>query len=244
VLGTGVDTPAGKADPTKAAEAARSIRKAISHLIPRQMIIDQLVAGQGVALATNVGPGFGPFYDPTLKADTYDPQAAADLLKTAGYSVSITPPAKIQSVGTPILGQSVKVKGYTSVAGMIVVVQQSTNQQTWSSIGATAADTSGNYQVSVPGPPILGSVWYRANFTGYAVNQTYAGQSFSVDQANTYINEGAVVGGPRMVPESITDPIAISSVTNDAAVVLAVVIVLIVIAVLAMRRRKPEAVTK
>jgi ABC-type transport system substrate-binding protein len=244
ILGTGVDTPAGKADPSKAAEAARGIRKAISHLIPRQMIIDQLVAGSGVALATCVGPGFGPFYDPTLKADAYDPQQAADLLKAAGYSVSITPPAKIEAVGTPILGQSVKVKGYTSVAGMIVVVQQSTDQQTWSSIGATAADTSGNYQVSVPGPPILGSVWYRANFTGYALNETYAGQSFSVDQANTYINEGAVVGGPRMVPESITDPIAISSVTNDAAVVLAVVIVLIVIAVVAMRRRKPEAATK
>jgi ABC-type transport system substrate-binding protein len=244
VFGTGVDTPAGKADPTKAAEAARSIRKAISHLIPRQMIIDQLVAGSGIALATCVGPGFGPFYDPNLKADAYDPQQAADLLKAAGYSVSITPPAKIGSVGTPILGQSVKVKGYTSVAGMIVVIQESSDEQTWSSIGATAADTSGNYEVSVPGPPVFGSVWYRANFTGYALNETFTGTSFSVDQANAYINEGAVIGGPRMVPESITDPIAISSVTNDAAVVLAVVIVLIVIAVVAMRRKKPETATK
>ena len=245
VLGTGVDTPAGKADPSKAADAARSIRKAISHLIPRQMIIDQLLGGMAVPLATCIGPGFGPFYDPTLKADTYDPQAAADLLKAAGYTPpSITPPSKIASVGTPILGQSIKVQGYTAVAGMIVVIQQSTDQQTWNSVGATAADTSGNYAVSVPGPPAFGSVWYRANFTGYALNETYAGTSFSADQANAYINEGAVVGGPRMVPESITDPIAISSVTNDAAVVLAVVIVLIVIAVVAMRRKKPETATK
>jgi ABC-type transport system substrate-binding protein len=245
VLGTGVDTPAGKADPSKAADAARSIRKAISHLIPRQMIIDQLLGGMAVPLATCIGPGFGPFYDPTLKADTYDPQAAADLLKAAGYTPpSITPPSKIASVGTPILGQSIKVQGYTAVAGMIVVIQQSTDQQTWNSVGATAADTSGNYAVSVPGPSAFGSVWYRANFTGYALNETYAGTSFSADQANAYINEGAVVGGPRMVPESITDPIAISSVTNDAAVVLAVVIVLIVIAVVAMRRKKPETATK
>jgi ABC-type transport system substrate-binding protein len=195
-------------------------------------------------LATCIGPGFGPFYDPTLKADTYDPQAAADLLKAAGYSVSITPPAKIQSVGTPILGQSVKVQGYTAVAGMIVVVQQSTDQQTWNSVGATAADTSGNYAVSVPGPPAFGSVWYRANFTGYALNETFAGTSFSPDQANTYINEGASIGDRQLVPQSLTDPIAVSSVTNDAAVVLGVVIVLIVIAVVAMRRKKPETATK
>ena len=244
ILGTGVDTPTGKADPSKAAEAARSIRKAISHLIPRQMIVDQLMAGSAIPVATCVGPGFGPFYDPNLKPDAYDPQQSAELLRAAGYSVSVAPPSKIEAIGTPMLGQSMKVKGYTSVAGMIVVIQQSSDQQAWSSVGATAADTSGNYEVSVPGPPILGSVWYRANFTGYALNETFAGTSFSVDQANAYINEGAVIGGPQMVPESLTDPIAISSVTNDAAVVLAVVIVLIVIAVVAMRRRKPEAAAK
>jgi ABC-type transport system substrate-binding protein len=244
VLGTGVDTPAGKADPSKAADAARSIRKAISHLIPRQMIIDQLLAGMAAPLASCIGPGFGTFYDPALKADTYDPQAAADLLKVAGYSVTVTPPSKIQTVGTPILGQSVKVEGYTAVAGMIVVIQQSTDQQTWNPVGATAADTSGNYAVSVPGPPGFGSAWYRANFTGYALNETFAGTSFSPDQANTYINEGASIGDQQSVPESLTDPIAVSSVTNDAAVVLAVVIVLIVIAVVTMRRRKPEAATK
>jgi len=244
VLGTGVDTPAGKADPTQAAEAARHIRKAVSYLIPRQLIVDQLAAGSGTPLAVCVGPGFGPYYDPDLKPDPYDPAKAADELKAAGYSVTITPPAKIAAVGTPILGQSIKVQGSTSVAGMIVVVQQSTDRQTWNSVGAAAADDSGNYQVSVPGPPVFGSVWYRANFTGYALNATYAGTSFSADQANKYINEGAVIGGPRMVPESVTDPIAISSVTNDAAVVLAVVIVLIVIAVVAMRRRKPQTATK
>jgi hypothetical protein len=62
---------------------------------------------------------------------------------------------------------------------------------------------------------------------------------------NGYINEGITIGSKTMVPESVTDPIAISSVTNDAAVVLVVVIVLIIIAVLAMRRRKPSpAATK
>jgi ABC-type transport system substrate-binding protein len=242
VFGTGVDTPAGKADPSQATEAARHVRKAISLLIPRQLIIDQLLDGGGVPLATNVGPAWGPYYDPNLKADPYDPNQAVEELKAAGYSVSITPPAKIAAVGTPIMAQAVRVKGATAVAGMIVVVQQSSDQQTWNPVAATAADTSGNYEVQVPGPPVFGSTWYRANFTGYALNETYAGKALSVDEANAYINEGITVGGgPRMVPESLTDPIAISSVTNDAAVVLVIVVVLIVIALAALRRRKPPA---
>lgn len=239
VFGTGVDTPAGKADPAQAAEAARHIRKAVSYLIPRQQIVDQLMAGSATPVATCVGPAFGPFHNPNLKADPYDPNKAVQELQAAGYSVSITPPAKIQAVGTPILGQAVAVKGYTAVAGMIVIVEQSSDQQTWTPVGAAAADTSGNYQASVPGPPAFGSVWYRADFTGYALNETLAGTSFSAEQATAYIDGGATVGDRRLVPESFTDPIAISSVTNDAAVVLVIVIVLILIAVLAMRRRKP-----
>jgi len=139
-----------------------------------------------------------------------------------------------------MLGQAVKVKGYTAVSGMIVVVEQSSDQQAWSPVGAAAADTAGNCEVSVPGPPAFGSVWYRAEFTGYALNETLAGTAFSVEQAKAIIEGGETVGGgPAMVPQCYTDPVAISSVTNDAAVVLVVVIVLILIAVLAMRRRKP-----
>ena len=242
VFGTGVDTPAGKADPSQAAEAARHIRKAISFLIPRQLIIDQLLAGGGVALATDVGPAWGPYYDPNLKADPYDPNQAVQELKAAGYSVAITAPAKIASSGTPILGQPIRVQGATAVAGMVVVVQQSSDQQTWKSVAATAADSSGNYQVSVPGPPVFGSTWYRANFTGYALNATeYGGQAISTDKVDWLIQNASIGGGPRMIPESMTDPIAISSVTSDAGTVLAVVIVLIVIALVAMRRRKPSA---
>ncbi len=241
-FGTGVDTPAAKGDPLAAAEAARHVRKAISYLIPRQQIIDTLLAGAGVPLATMVGPAWGPYYDPNLKPDPYDPNMAAEELKAAGYSVTVTPLAKIASVGTPVMGQSVRVKGYTSVAGMIVIIQQSSDRQAWKSIAAAAADTLGNYEVSVPGPPVFGSLWYRANLTGYALNETYAGKAFSVDQVNAYINEGLTVSNKQLVPESLTDPIAISSVTNDAALVL-VIVVLIIIALVAMRRRKPSTPT-
>jgi ABC-type transport system substrate-binding protein len=39
ILGTGVDTPLGQEDPERAAEAARYVRQAISHLVPRQQIM-------------------------------------------------------------------------------------------------------------------------------------------------------------------------------------------------------------
>jgi ABC-type transport system substrate-binding protein len=242
VFGTGVDTPAGKADPAQAAEAARHVRKAISYIIPRQQIVDQLLGGAGAALATCVGPAWGPWYDSSLKPDPFDANKAAQELQAAGYSVAITPPAKIAAGGTPIMTTGTRVKGYTSVAGMIVEIQQSSDKESWTPVAAVSADMSGSYEVAVPGPPVFGSAWYRANFTGYAMNQTFAGQSFSVEQANAYINQGAAIGGSpdyRVVPPSLTDPIAVSSVTNDAAVVLVIVIVLILIAVLAMRRRKP-----
>lgn len=74
------------------------------------------------------------------------------------------------------------------------------------------------------------------------MNETIAGTAFSVEQAKAFIENGETIGGgPAMVAQSYTDPVAISSVTNDAAVVLVIVIVLILIAVLAMRRRKPAA---
>ena len=238
VFGTGVDTPAGKADPTQAAEAARHVRKAVSYLIPRQQIVDQLMAGSALPVATCVVPSFGPFHNPNLKADPYDPNKAVEELKAAGYTASPLSFAKIAPSGTPALTLGMKVKGYTSIGGMIVVIEGSSDQQNWRPVGAGTADIAGTYDVSVPGP-LFGSAYYRANFTGYAMNQTFAGKSFSVDQANAYINEGQSAGGTRLVEPSMTDPIAISTVTNDAAVVLVIVIVLILIAVLAMRRRKP-----
>ena len=140
VFGTGVDTPAGKADPAKAAEAARHVRKAMSYLIPRQLIVDQLLVGAGTPLAVCVGPAFGRFYNPNLKPDPYDPNKAAEELAAAGYSVTVTPPAKIAAAGTPVMTLGTRVRGYTSVAGMIVIVQQSTDQQTWKSVAAAAAD--------------------------------------------------------------------------------------------------------
>ncbi len=117
VFGTGTATPAGQSDPTKAAEAARDIRKAISHMIPRDLIVSDLLAGAAYPLASFLGPGWGVWYDSTLAPDSYDLNAAASLLQQAGYTVSVTPPAPIAEAGSPMLGSgSVTISG-TGPAG-------------------------------------------------------------------------------------------------------------------------------
>ena len=87
VLGTGLDTPLGRSDPSMAAEAARHVRKAISHLIPRDRIINELAGGAGVPLASFLGPGWGIWYNKDLKPDSYDNNTAAAELRAAGYTV-------------------------------------------------------------------------------------------------------------------------------------------------------------
>jgi ABC-type transport system substrate-binding protein len=87
VFGTGADTPLGKSNPSMAAEAARHVRKAISHLIPRDKIVNELLGGMGVPLASFLGPGWGVWYNRDLKPDSYDNNTAAAELRAAGYTV-------------------------------------------------------------------------------------------------------------------------------------------------------------
>jgi peptide/nickel transport system substrate-binding protein len=240
VFGTGVATPLGKSDPSKAAAAALHVRTAISHLIPRQQIVDQLLGGLGEALATNVGAGWGIWQNTNLKPDSFDLNVAADELRAAGYTVNVAPPAPIAYSGTPLLGTgTVTVSGVTGTSHMLVVIQQSTDGKTWTPVAAAVADNSTKYSVSVPGPPAFGSIMYRANFTGYDVNDTLAARPITPALVNQYINSGAAFGGTARYA-SVTDPITVSSTTNDALVVLAVIIVIVVIGALAARSRRKK----
>ncbi len=112
VIGTGVDTPLGKENPARAAEAAKYVRQAISHLINRQNIIDTILAGYGSpatqTAVTKVTAGF----DTSLAPDAYDVNLAKSLLAAAGYDTGVAPP------GADILGQY----GLYIAAAVIVVV--------------------------------------------------------------------------------------------------------------------------
>ncbi|MCK5506377.1 MAG: hypothetical protein KAJ10_14530 [Thermodesulfovibrionia bacterium] len=93
ILGTGVDTPLGQEDPSKAAEAANYVRLAISHLIPRQEIIDEILDGFGTPAVTNTVCTLTDGYDPTIEAHAYDVELAKSYLAAAGYDTGVAPPS-------------------------------------------------------------------------------------------------------------------------------------------------------
>jgi len=94
IFGTGVDTPLGKEDQSRAAEAARYVRQAISHLVPRQSIIDTILDGYGNLGVTNPYTTLTFGYDSSLKPYSYDVNLAKSLLAAAGYDTGVPPPSK------------------------------------------------------------------------------------------------------------------------------------------------------
>jgi ABC-type transport system substrate-binding protein len=94
VFGTGVDTPLGKQDPSRAAEAARYVRQAISHLIPRQKIIDTIIAGYGTPGVTTPITRVTAGFDTSLQPYSYDVELAKSLLAGAGYETGVAPPSR------------------------------------------------------------------------------------------------------------------------------------------------------
>jgi len=257
VFGTGTATPAGTSNPSNAAGAARDIRKAISHLIPRDLIVSSLLDGAAYPLAAWAGPGWGVWYDPTLAPDSYDLNAAASLLQQAGYTVNVAPPAPIAYAGSPMLGSgSVTISGTGPAANMLVMVQQSTDGgNTWTDFAPLLTDNSSKYQTAAPAPPAFGTVWYRANFTGIVPSPgIVAGiqngtikldemeyQQITSNTANWLA--GHVVWTPIPGQSQTTDPIAVSSASTDAMVVAVPIVVIIAIvgAALWMRSRKKKS---
>jgi len=177
ILGTGVDTPLGRSDPSKAAEAARHVRQAISYLIPRDLIVQQLMAGAaspGITTLHAFGPAYG---DPEIKADPYDPTLARAELAAAGYETGVSPvkpepvPTKtaeyvLYGSGVPFEGSFVNPVTGQPAAGILGYVQESADKKTWKDLGAVVTDEDGSFKVLVT-PTILGDVYLRTRFTGY-----------------------------------------------------------------------------
>lgn len=85
VFGTGVDTPLGRRDPARAAEAAAYIRKAISHAMPREQIVKEIAGGYGKE-GTVPLPFSAPEYDhDLLRPIAYDLDISRDYMRRAGY---------------------------------------------------------------------------------------------------------------------------------------------------------------
>ncbi|UJG42306.1 MAG: ABC transporter substrate-binding protein [Candidatus Heimdallarchaeum endolithica] len=80
IIGTGELTPAGTVD------AAKSIRKAISHAVPRETIVTEILQGLG-APGINPMPDASVGFDTSLEPYTYDLELAKSLIEDAGYTL-------------------------------------------------------------------------------------------------------------------------------------------------------------
>jgi ABC-type transport system substrate-binding protein len=92
VFGTGVNTPLGQKDPSKAALAAKYVRQAISYAIPRDLIIQQLLGGYGNPGITSpvVGDHTTGFavtegFNAALAPYSFNLTKSHELLQAAGY---------------------------------------------------------------------------------------------------------------------------------------------------------------
>jgi ABC-type transport system substrate-binding protein len=179
ILGTGVDTPLGKLDPSKAALAAKYVRQAISYAIPRREIINTLLNGYGTPAITTAVPLLSNGFNTQLKPYEYNLTKAAELLKQAGYTMTM-PDFSVTASGpvTFLSGQtSTTMVTLTSKDSFFGLVSLSTSVDrtgltvncptslalTSSTVNGNcilSSDTPGNYLLSITG--ISGSLSHQA----------------------------------------------------------------------------------
>ena len=82
VMGTGELTPEGTA------EAAKYVRKAISHSVPRDIIVSQILEGLGAPGVTSC-PNVAVAFDESLEPYAYDIDLALDFMELAGFDVRV-----------------------------------------------------------------------------------------------------------------------------------------------------------
>jgi len=92
IFGTGVNTPLGLSDPSKASLAAKYVRQAISYAIPRDLIIQQLLAGYGnpgitTPVVGNYRTGFAVTdgFNNALTPYSFNLTKSRQLLQAAGF---------------------------------------------------------------------------------------------------------------------------------------------------------------
>jgi len=179
VLGTGEETPLGKKDPSRAAEAAWHVRQAINHLIPRELIIESILAGMGVPGSSTLPPACWGF-DESIPPYEYSVEKALEHLAAAGYDVGkIKPSLEVAPIAMPefILGMSTHVTGTfvdpvsgEPYKGMTVIIQESVDKVRWINVAVGSTDDKGRYDIVVT-PGRTGTTYYRAFFPGVTVEE-------------------------------------------------------------------------
>lgn len=178
IFGTGVDTPLGQEDPTKAAEAARYVRIAFDYAVPRQLIIDNLLAGFGEPGATNMLPT-QPYYNTSITPREYDLTKSKEYLEKAGYTVPALPAPPAPEF---IVGMSTSIRGtYTDpdTGGVVpnreLELRETTDNETFETVAVTNTDYSGRYFFTTT-PTEAGTYYYWLYDRKFAaVDEAYNG---------------------------------------------------------------------
>jgi ABC-type oligopeptide transport system substrate-binding subunit len=238
VFGTGVDTPKGQADPAHAAQYARLVREALSHMVPRQYIIDYLEQGQGSIGITEFCTCFAFAYPADIKPDTFDLTLAKSLLAQAGYNtgiggtITLPQPPSVScgtSPGSPggnvtvpsfLLGNTLSMSGTFAVlsavghgtGGFFTTLQESTDSGTsWAAVALTISTEGGYYAFSYA-PKVTGAVWYRVFFTGIPASSSLGNTGPNSPSApEAYVPPQAPGNGEHLLNTTSTHYSAVTS---------------------------------
>lgn len=231
IFGTGVDTPLGQADPSRAAEAARYVRKAFDHLIPRDLIIDNLLSGVGEPAAVHVN-SISPYYETSIVPREYNPQKAREYLALAGYDTGVTP-TKPTALTSYLLGQPATFSGSFAIdtvasqleGGIVVLLEMSTDNATWSPVAQGITTTGGYYSLAYA-PPQTGDYYFRVALTGVGATTAaaslamgpdtpYAGLPKTVDPQHTLSTQVTVISTADLLSDLTTDVADLTSEVSD-----------------------------
>lgn len=171
IWGTGVATPNGQTDPANAAVYARYVRQAFDYLIPRELIIDNLVSGLAAPGSVHVNSE-SPYLNPACVPREYNPTMAKQLLAMAGYDTGVTPPAP--EPPATVVGQAI---------GMYTVLESSTDGLQWTPVSVGKTDANGNYYMTYT--PSMAGVQYRVINTGLQI-QTAADEGVTESDLMEY----------------------------------------------------------
>lgn len=99
ILGTGISTPLGRTDPSKASVAANYVRLAISHAISRANLVSSLALYSAIP-ATSLWSPAANNYNMQIQLHSYNQTLAAEYMKLAGYSHSTTSTQPVPLAGS------------------------------------------------------------------------------------------------------------------------------------------------
>ena len=193
VFGTGVDTPLGKSNPARAAEAARYVRQAFDYLIPKQLIIDTLLAGYGIPSSIATNP-ISPYFNQDCTAREYSPTKAKEMLALAGYDTGVTPPGVVVPVTQYFVGEPIHFTGVFNVDPVVAAAQDGFVCRLWVSYTSNTTgftpvamdySTTGGYYDMSYAPTQNGTMYFKVEMTGVGVlkaQQAFAnGPTFQFD---------------------------------------------------------------